>query len=146
MGGVARDRGVEREWLESAERAASPSGFADRARRRLEVGERSYGDRWARAGLPRLLGELAEEAADLGASSALAVQALALDVRLDSAARRELRSLLDQVSRAGAAAHAAIVRGEDLCERAPRLVDVSGPGGPARRRAIYRYGGPGDAA
>jgi hypothetical protein len=66
----------ERLWLERAELHAGRSGFAEHATTRLAAGERMYGNRWARLGLMRLVAELSEEAADLGAWSVLALQAL----------------------------------------------------------------------
>ncbi len=63
-------------WLELAELDAGASGFAEHAIRRLAEGERLYGSHWAELGLERLVDELLEEAADLGAWGVLALQAL----------------------------------------------------------------------
>ncbi len=71
-----RDLACERRWLEDAERNSSPSGFAVHAQERLRDGQEAYGDQWAGESMARLLTELQEEAADLGAWGVLALQAL----------------------------------------------------------------------
>lgn len=108
-----RDRHRERAWLDRAERSAGASGFAAHARRRLEMGERCYGDRWATVGLPVLLRELAEEAADLGAWSVLAAQALD-GVPLDHSGREAVAGLLADAAEHGGRAHAAIAAAQRL--------------------------------
>ncbi|MGH3049136.1 MAG: hypothetical protein ACRDLK_03180, partial [Gaiellaceae bacterium] len=82
---MARDEGRERLWLARAERAAGASEFAGRAALRLALGDLAYGHRWAELGLDRLITEVAEEAADLGAWGVLALQALERDPSRDLA-------------------------------------------------------------
>ena len=106
---TARDRTRERTFLA---RAAAPHGRAgDRwaacARGRLEAGQAEYGDRWAVVGLARLLEELGEEAADLGAWAA-ATQALDL-ADLRPARAVEVHRVLASAARAGADAYAALL-------------------------------------
>ena len=73
---LRRDSARELRWLERAELDAGRSGFARHASQRLTAGEHAYGDRWTTLGLDRLLRELLEEAADLGAWGVLALQTL----------------------------------------------------------------------
>lgn len=97
----------ERLWLERAELHAGRSGFAEHATARLAAGERTYGDRWARLGLVRLLAELGEEAADLGAWSVLALQALEL-AELPPDSREYAATRLHAAILCGAHAHHAL--------------------------------------
>ncbi|MCW2951030.1 MAG: hypothetical protein JWQ48_200 [Conexibacter sp.] len=111
-----RDRYRERRWLEGVT-ATVPNGFVAHARDRLEMGEALYGARWATAGIAQLLAELAEEAADLGAWSALALQALD-GGHLDPLVRVGIVGQLSAIARAGAEAHAAVETGIRLLARA----------------------------
>lgn len=111
-----RDRHRERMLLDAAEQSAGMSGFAGHARRRLEMGERCYADRWAHAGLRVLLDELAEEAADLGAWAALASQALDAEP-LGPPDRDAVAASLLAAARAGALAHAAVAAARDRHQR-----------------------------
>jgi hypothetical protein len=124
---AARNRYVERRWLEDAA-AVVPSGFVQHARERLEMGEALYGDRWASAGIRQLLAELRTEAADLGAWSALTLQALD-DLGDDE--RAALVVQLRAVARAGAEAYAAL-------ETANRLLDAAEDGSAASRPNVAR--------
>ncbi|MGN6867073.1 MAG: hypothetical protein ACTHMY_01590 [Solirubrobacteraceae bacterium] len=78
-GGSLRDRESERHWLDAAELDIGRSGFAEHALSRLAAGEEAYGDRWSVIGLDQLLGELREEAADLGSWGVLCLQAVELE-------------------------------------------------------------------
>jgi len=107
---TARDRARERAFLAAAARPHGPAGacWALCARGRLEAGQAAYGDRWATVGLSRLLEELAEEAADLGAWAALAEQALDFE-DLDPSTAVEVHRALEAATRAGADAYAALL-------------------------------------
>lgn len=77
VGRPRREESRERLWVEHAELDAGRSGVVEHALMRLAAGERAYGDdRWATVTLDELLGELSEEAADIGAWGALALEAL----------------------------------------------------------------------
>lgn len=102
-------RFLEHERLDVAERQAGGSGFADHAERRLEAGERAYGHRWTEVGLPTLLAELLEEAADLGAWGVLALQALEAEPTLGAAERDLVEVALNAALMWGAFAHKALV-------------------------------------
>ncbi len=119
MSAPRRDLEKERHYFETAASGAGASSFADLARARLEVGERLYGDRWATLGIDRLLVELAEEALDLGAWGALALQALPFEPLIHSTTQLLIARSIHEAIDAGAIAHVAIVRalanlGEDL--------------------------------
>lgn len=104
---LQRDPAREQRWLEDA---AGPSQtFAPHARRRLDRGETDYGDRWTRTPLDRLLAELAEEAADLGAWSVLIAQALDAE-GVPADVREHVTAALRVAARAGGEAHAAVER------------------------------------
>ena len=111
-GEVCRDVALERALLEGAELAANThagaGGFSAHARQRLEVGESAYGSRWARAGWQQLAQELTEEAADLGAWSALTQHTIDRD--LPASVHTEARALLETIALHGAIAHAAAER------------------------------------
>ena len=100
---TGRDSFRERRFL--AEAACGHAAFVTQALTRLDAGQAEYGDSWAWIGTRRLLAELTEEAADLGAWSALADQALDLDAGLSSEQREHLRRTLRRVAALGAAAH-----------------------------------------
>lgn len=105
-----RDRIREHAFLAAPARLHGHAGecWAASARLRLEAGQAAYGDRWRTLGLPRLLDELAEEAADLGAWAALAEQALD-GADLDPVDAVEVRRALEVAASAGAAAYAALL-------------------------------------
>ena len=103
-----RDENRERVWLELAELDAGESGFADHAHRRLAAGEELYGDRWAHIGIERLIDELLAEAADLGAWSCLALEALEHEAGPCVAERELIASALWAVQLWGAYAHHAL--------------------------------------
>lgn len=108
---AARDHGAERTWLIAAERAAGAGHFTTHALRRLDAGQAAYGDRWATLGLHRLVHELLEEAADLGAWGVLALEALERDAAsLSDTQRRRLEGLLHAAIVAGARAHRELER------------------------------------
>jgi len=133
---LARDRYRERRWLESVVTNV-PSKFAAHARERLEMGEGLYGARWATMGIARLLDELAEEAVDLGAWSALALQALDGE-DLAPSLRDEIVAQLRAAACAGAQAHAAVEAGVRALERArsasAAVAPNADPACPAPRR------------
>jgi hypothetical protein len=97
----------ERDWLERAELHAGWSGFAEHTITRLAAGERAYGDRWTELGVERLLAELSEEAADLGAWSVLALQALE-HAELPQPCFERIAALLHATILCGAHAHQAL--------------------------------------
>lgn len=107
-----RDRDRERSFLEGAgcERFALP------ARARLEEGARCYADAWASRGLPALVAELAEEAADIGAWGALADQALELE-DLEPSAREAMGGRLRAAVEHGAHARRALIEAGLLARR-----------------------------
>ena len=102
-----RNLGLERSWIGEAGRGLDER-FTSHVHRRLAMGDQMYGDRWQALGLERLLTEITEEAADLGAWAVLALQALDL-TEAGSSERRALAGGLMVAARAGAQAHAAIV-------------------------------------
>ena len=85
-----RNAPQEKAWLRRAAADAGAADFADHAIARLEDGAVAYGDRWAELGIGRLVTELVEEAADLGAWGVLAFQALELEGGLNEASRVSL--------------------------------------------------------
>jgi len=102
---AARDPESERHWLENAELLAGPSGFVEHVTRRLALGGSAYGNRWTELGLRRLLVELSEEAADLGAWGVLALQALEREPAADNDA---IARMVQRAILAGARAHVAL--------------------------------------
>lgn len=100
-----RDQRLERAWLTEAARAGGAPTFAEQALLRLADGESAYGDRWAELSLARLIDELAEEAADLGAWGVLALQALRRDAPPDDPVGAAIASRLHGAILAGARAH-----------------------------------------
>jgi hypothetical protein len=116
---MSRDRGFERAMLELAAVAAPvPAGgspFVAHAVDRLELGDREYGESWARRPLAELLNELLEEAADLGAWAVLTLQSLG---GLDPARYTAVEAAVLDAARAGARAHSAV-----LCA----LQEITGP-------------------
>lgn len=120
-----RDHRAERAWLIEAERAGGASAFAGQTLLRLDAGETAYGDRWAKLSLGRLIDELAEEAADLGAWGVLALQALRRHEFRDEPAAAALATRLHGAIVAGARAHRDLeLARTDL----RRLYPASGPG------------------
>lgn len=103
-----RDPRAEQRWLVVAELSAGQSGFTRHALMRLDAGQQAYGEGWTARPVDELLGELAEEAADLGAWGVLALQALELG-RLDRTVRARIADLLRDAILAGAQAHRALV-------------------------------------
>ncbi|PZS12462.1 MAG: hypothetical protein DLM64_04870 [Solirubrobacterales bacterium] len=112
---LSRNLTLEHERLAGAEQQAGESGFAAHAERRLEAGERAYGHRWAQVGLPELLAELLEEAADLGAWGVLALQELEADATLRAADRDLIEVGLNAALMWGAFAHKALVIASGHC-------------------------------
>jgi hypothetical protein len=108
---VCSHRDVAREgaWLQRAEQRAGLSAFAEHAARRLAAGETAYGDRWVGLGLERLLRELREEAADLGAWGVLALQALDRAPSVPGPTRERLARSIYTAIVWGAHAHRALV-------------------------------------
>lgn len=99
---MARTETVEREFLERA--AVDHEAFVEHVLARLELGEELYGDQWARRSVRDLLGELLEEAADLGAWGALTQQVLATEMP----GRASIAALVDLAAYHGARAHEAL--------------------------------------
>jgi hypothetical protein len=99
-----RDPGRERQFLATAV-GEQRSAFVTEAQTRLTAGEQLYGDRWATVGIRRLLGELVEEAVDLGAWAALAEQAVDLEPGLSDVRADQIRGVLALAARRGAQAH-----------------------------------------
>ncbi|MEJ7824893.1 MAG: hypothetical protein WKF48_05665 [Solirubrobacteraceae bacterium] len=100
-GPLTRDRAREASFLEEA--ARGHSAFVLQASQRLEQGQAIYGDAWRQRGAATLVGELLEEAADIGAWGALAAQSLDA-----GGAHARARALLALAARRGAQAHAAL--------------------------------------
>jgi hypothetical protein len=115
-----RDLATERDCLQRAELKAGRSGFAEHAVNRLAAGAATYGDRWATLGVARLLIELTEEAADLGAWGVLALQALERDDTLPRTSRARLGARLERAIACGARAHRELQRARLELERAAR--------------------------
>ena len=104
-----RDQLRERRWLVLAELTAGRSGFSRHALMRLAAGDRAYGDQWTNRTVDELLGELTEEAADIGSWGVLALQALADAHTLGAERRERIAALLEDALTAGAHAHRALV-------------------------------------
>ncbi len=123
-----RDPKREDDWLSLAELRAGRSGFTEHALMRLAAGERAYGDRWAARTVDELLGELTEEAADLGAWGVLALQALSAK---DAAGGRRSRRVAEQLEAAitcGAEAHSLLIQARRaLAERDELHASRPGP-------------------
>jgi hypothetical protein len=115
-----RDESREATWLARAEHEAGCSGFAEHATSRLVAGAAAYADRWAELGLPRLLLELSEEAADLGSWGVLALQALERDGALDASTHVRLAARLERVIASGARAHRELGRAALELDRTAR--------------------------
>jgi Holliday junction resolvase RusA-like endonuclease len=109
-----RDRGGEARFLAAA--ARGHDAFAEHAAARLEAGEVTHGDSWVRRGAGALLGELLEEAADLGAWGALTVQAPDLE-DWPAADRDRIVALLELAAASGARAHEALAAARGLVAR-----------------------------
>jgi hypothetical protein len=101
--GTLRDRDYEQRFLVDAGRGHEP--FAMQATARLAAGDETFGDSWGWIGIRRHLDELLEEAADLGAWSVLASQALDREPNLSDVDRQRLASMLAVVAAQGARAH-----------------------------------------
>ena len=107
---LVRSQAGELAWLESAELQAGASGFAEHVSDRLSAGDVRYGSRWTSLGLARLLDELREEAADLGAWGVLALQALEHQDHPECR-RKRIADRLHAAILAGAEAHFALEAG-----------------------------------
>jgi hypothetical protein len=94
-----------RELAFLAAAARGHESFVTQVRARLEAGEPEFGDSWAWIGIRRHLTELREEAADLGAWSVLADQALDHEQQLADADRDRTRAVLELAARRGAQVH-----------------------------------------
>lgn len=70
---MPRSRDVEQRFLARAAGTQHPE-FVVQATRRLDLGQELYGDEWEGRSIESFLEELLEEAADLGAWAALAIQ------------------------------------------------------------------------
>jgi hypothetical protein len=104
----ARDVRKEKGWLHQAELAAGASGFVDHALERLDAGDGLYGDRWTQLGLQALVGELLEEAADLGSWGVLALEALEQEQGFEDAERDFIETTLRAAILWGAYSHQAL--------------------------------------
>lgn len=115
---MTRDLRYEAGFLAVAARAHGQggAGWARHARVRLEAGEEAYGEQWSTLGIDRLVDELAEEAADLGAWGALARQALDLEP-VDAATLHRVAAALDRAATAGAAAYTALLDARQALDR-----------------------------
>lgn len=114
---AARNTQAERAWLLSAAGAAGAQHYATHALRRLTAGQATYGDRWTSLGLDRLVLELLEEAADLGAWGVLALQALDADPALSEAVGPAIATRLHEAITAGARAHRELELAQSHLER-----------------------------
>lgn len=110
---ASRNRRAERLWLERAELEAGRSGFAEHALMRLDAGEQTYGDSWAERMVDELLGELTEEAADLGAWGVLALQALWASAT-DTRRAHRITEQLEAAIASGAGAHSLLIQARRL--------------------------------
>jgi len=102
---MRRDRAIEVAFIEAA--ARGERAFIEHVAARLEAGQELYGDQWRGRGVAELVGELLEEAADVGAWSALTLQAVDLEPLAD-ADRLRLGALLTVAVQHAAGAHAAL--------------------------------------
>lgn len=103
---TVRDGFRERRLLAAA--ARGHEAFIRHVEARLEAGQEPYGDSWAWVGIRRHLAELLAEAADLGAWSVLADQALDRYPELSDPQREQIRAVLAIAARCGAEAHEAL--------------------------------------
>lgn len=117
MTAATRHHALEKTWLRRAEIDAGAASFAAHAIARLDAGASVYGERWAELGVERLITELAEEAADLGAWGVLALQALELKQALSAAARAAIASRVHAAILAGGRAHRELERARDELAR-----------------------------
>lgn len=117
---MSTQRDIEREgaWLERAALDSRSASFAEHATTRLAAGVDAYGDRWTQLGLARLLTELTEEAADLGAWGVLALQSLEREDALRADDRESIADRLLAVMLSGARAHHDLERARREYERA----------------------------
>ncbi|WP_249021056.1 hypothetical protein [Conexibacter sp. S30A1] len=100
-----------------AEASCGHLAFVEQALARLDAGQAEYGDSWAWIGVRRHVAELAEEAADLGAWSALADQALDHEHALGTDERERVRQVLRRVASLGAASHRLLTEAAAELER-----------------------------
>ena len=117
-----RDPARELAWLHEAVRdlGIGDAAFVDHALRRLALGQELYGDRWTELGFDRLLGELEEEAVDIGAWGVLALQALETDPCISDAMRDHIALVLHVAIAFGACSYQAItIARQDLALPAP---------------------------
>jgi hypothetical protein len=115
---LRRDLETERLCLERTEFHAAARTFAAHALDRLAAGEDVYGDRWTTLGADRLLVELLEEAADLGAWGVLPLQALEHDPELPPVVRDRVATGVRGAILCGAHAHATLERARVELDRA----------------------------
>lgn len=115
-----RNRSLERACLKPAR---SPE-FATHALDRLASGEILYGSRWTELGVSRLLDEILEEAADIGAWGVLALQALDVEVACP-VTRMTVAELIEVAIAAGALAHRALTSAAIACSSSERSEPVS---------------------
>lgn len=124
MTAAGRDRGLERSFLERAERAAAtPPGqaFADHVQARLDAYGREHGDTFTDRPIADLLAEVAEEAADVAGWSALALTVLQ-DAELPDVDRVRVEAALESLAALGAQTFA-------IADRAiPAAEDQAGEG------------------
>lgn len=106
---MRRDPARERAFFETAQRVTGAAKFIEHAQQRLELGEAKFGDRWTTMRLSEYVRELSEEAADLAAWAALALQVL--DRATPEAARIAYK--LARIAHIGALAHGQL---EDIDE------------------------------
>lgn len=105
---VVSIRDLEREASFLSTAAGDHAAFVEHVAARLQLGEREYGDAWATRDLRELLGELLEEAADLGAWAVLAEQRLSTS-SLTIGERDRVVAVLSLVARHGAQAHRLLI-------------------------------------
>jgi hypothetical protein len=111
-----RDLQFERDFLALAEREGglTGTGFSDRVRDRLTVGERKYGQyTYLNRGIRGLLREIEHEALDLAGWSVLAAQATYAMENLDDDNSVEIKMLLQHIASLGVRADAVLQRISD---------------------------------
>jgi hypothetical protein len=124
---LGRSEARERALLTVAELQAGESGFVAHAARRLIDRERVSDDQGTVHDLDRMLRELSDASADMGAWAVLALLALEQQPELDGARRQLIATALRAAVLWGACAHRAI-------EIAGKHVDGQGSGPGARRQ------------
>lgn len=105
----AREPSRELLWLLRAQASAgAESGFTDHAVRRLAAGQELHGDRWADLGFERLLTELEDQAADIGAWGVLALQVVEADPNISDVMRDHIGLLVHVAMALGAYSYEAL--------------------------------------